>query len=100
MSNTEKLYSQVIGPVKPEIEVGSPVQYPPDTYKEYYSEDKMSIPWGWIIFFLVFIGALVGGFLYVKKKLVKKDRDEKSMEGVLMEVRVPRNNETEIGVAE
>jgi hypothetical protein len=44
--------------------------------------------------------ALVGGFLYAKKKLKKKDRDEKSMEGVLMEVRVPRNNEIEIGVAE
>jgi hypothetical protein len=100
MSNTDKLYSQVVGPVKPDIEVGSSVQYPSDTYDEYYGEDKASIPWGWIIFFLLFIGALVGGFLYVKRKLKKKDRDEKSMEGVLMEVRVPRNNEIEIGVAE
>lgn len=100
MSNTDNLYSQVIGPVKPEIEVGSSIQYPSDTYEEYYGENKTNIPWGWIIFFFVFVGALVGGFLYVKKKLKKKDRDEKSMEGVLMEVRVPRNNETEIGVAE
>jgi hypothetical protein len=100
MSNTDNLYSQVIGPTQPDIEVGSTVQYPSDTYGEYYGENEMNIPWGWIIFFFIFVGALIGGFLYAKKKLKKKDRDEKSMEGVLMEVRVPRNNEIEIGVAE
>jgi hypothetical protein len=93
-------YSQVIGPVRPEIEIGSTTQYPADTYDEYYGEGDVNIPWGWIIALFVFIGSLLSAFLYVRKKLKKKDRDEKAMEGVLMEVRVPRNNEVEIGVAE
>ena len=67
MSNMDNLYSQVIGPTKPEIEVGSTVQYPADTYDEYYGENEVNIPWGWIIFFFVFVGALVGGFLYAMK---------------------------------
>jgi len=86
--------------VRPDIETGSSVQYPNDTYDEYYGEDKVNIPWGLIIFFVVLISLLVGGFLYIKKKLKKIDRNDKAVEGVLMEVRVPRNNETEIGVAE
>ena len=100
MPNSKNTYSQTIGPRPPEIETGAPVQYPQDTYQEYYGQTGINIPWGWIIFFLILIISAVIGFLYVKKNLKKKDRDDKAMEGVLMEVRVPRNNEVEIGVAE
>lgn len=100
MPNSKEIYSQTIGPRPPEIETGSTVEYPQDTYDEYYGEREINIPWGWIIFFTILVAGLLGGFLYVKKKLKKKDRDDKAMEGVLMEVRVPRNNEVEIGVAE
>lgn len=100
MPNTKNIYSQLIGPTPPEIETGSTVQYPSDTYDEYYGEREINVPWGWIIFFTILLIFLVGGFLYVKKKLKKRDRNEKATDGVLMEVRVPRNNEVEIGVAE
>ena len=96
-------YSQLIGPVpteEPEIETGSNIVYSNDSYNEYYGNNNISIPWGWIILFLFLIGLLIVGFLYVQKKLRKKDRNEKSSDGILMEVRVPRNNELEIGVAE
>lgn len=103
MNSKEFTYSQLVGPVpstqKPEIETGSSVAYPKDTYQEYYGP-RASIPWGWIIFVLIIIGAVVGGFLYIQRRLRKKDRNIKAKDGVLMEVRVPRNNEVEIGVAE
>jgi len=103
MNPGEFTYSQLIGPVPkevPEIETGSNVEYPKDTYNDLYNQPTRSIPYGWIIFFILLIGSLVAGFLYIQKKLKKKDRDEKAMDGVLMEVRVPRNNEVELGVAE
>ncbi len=103
MNPGEFTYSQLIGPVPkeiPEIETGSNVEYPKDTYGDLYNQATRNIPYGWIIFFLLLVGGLVVGFLYIQKKLKKKDRDEKAMDGVLMEVRVPRNNEVELGVAE
>jgi hypothetical protein len=96
-------YSQLIGPVpvqKPEIETGSNVVYPKNTYEEYYTDKSLVLPWGWIFFFLILVGGVVVGFLGIKKKLKNRDRNEKATDGVLMEVRVPRNNELEIGVAE
>jgi len=103
MNLEHSVYSQIVGPVpvqEPEIEIGTGVQYPKDTYTDYYGEKEVNIPWGWIVFFVSLLLLLVGGFLFLMKKLKKKDRDEKAMDGVLMEVRVPRNNEIEIGVAE
>ena len=97
------VYSQTIGPIpvqEPKVEVGTNIQYPKDTYDEYYGEKGISIPWGWIIFSISLLTLLAVGLLFLVKKLKKKDRDEKALDGVLMEVRVPRNNETEIGVAE
>lgn len=91
-------YAQ-IGPV-PEITTGEVVNYPNDTYDEYYGEDEFSMPWGWIFGGIIFTSVLIGVFLWIRKKLIKKDRDDKAREGVLMEVRVPRDNEVEIGVAE
>jgi len=43
---------------------------------------------------------LVTMYFVVKKKLEKKDRDEKASKWTLFEVRVPRTNEVEIGEAE
>lgn len=103
MDFNEFTYSQIgPSPVKePEIEVGADVVYPDNSYEEYYGPGKaIDIPWGWIVFFLVLIISGVAGFLIVRKRLRKKDRNEKASDGVLMEVRVPRNNEVEIGVAE
>ncbi len=103
MDFNEFTYSQIgPSPVKePEIEIGADVVYPDNSYQEYYGPSKnIDIPWGWIVFFFVLIISGVIGFLVVRKRLRKKDRNEKASDGVLMEVRVPRNNEVEIGVAE
>ncbi len=96
-------YAQNIGPSpvkEPDIEIGSDVVYPDDSYTSLYGKESIDIPWGLIVFLLGII--LLGGlsFLYIKKKLRRKDRNEKASDGILMEVRVPRNNEVEIGVAE
>ncbi len=81
------------------IIVGDSVEYPKDSYGE-SSGSAFSIPWGWIIFVLViFVGGVVG-FLKIKERLKRKDRNEKAKDWILFEVRVPRGNETEIGVAE
>lgn len=56
---------------------------------------------GVIIAIIVLIG--VAGFFIVRfyrDLLQKKDRDEKTSSGVIFEVKVPRGNEIEIGVAE
>lgn len=103
MDFNEFTYSQIgPSPVKePEIEIGADVVYPDNSYQEYYGPSKnIDIPWGWIVFFFVLIISGIIGFLVVRKRLRKKDRNEKASDGVLMEVRVPRNNEVEIGVAE
>ena len=102
-NNPEIIYSQAMGPVPTanvEINPGESVVYPDDTYSEYYDKESFQMPWGWIIGILVFAGALVGAFFWIKDKLKRKDRNEKANAGVLMEVRVPRDNEIEIGVAE
>ena len=97
------IYTQTLGPVleeKPDIETGSSVLYPKDTYGEMYGPKEINIPWGWIIAIFLLVGVCVAAFLFVRKKLRNKDRNEKASDGVLMEVQVPSGNETEIGVAE
>lgn len=79
-------------PVKP----GTQTQYPADSY----NTGEINIAWGWIIALLVFVGLLVGAYLFMKKKLERKDRDEKASKWTIFEVRVPRTNEIEIGEAE
>ena len=97
------IYAQTFGPTledNTEIETGTSTLYPKDTYGDMYGPKEINIPWGWILLVLILIGIGVGVFLYVRKKLLTKDRNEKASEGVLMEVQVPSGNETEIGVAE
>lgn len=88
------LYTQVVGPVPKET--NSTVKYPDNSY----SVQNIKIPWGWIIFAILLITTCVVAFFLARKKLRKKDRNEKANDGVLMEVRVLRDNEVEIGSAE
>ncbi len=82
-----------------DIVVGEPIEYPKDTYDE-LTNDDINIPWGWIFFAIAIISICVLVFLKIKDRLKRKDRNEKAKDWVLFEVRVPRGNETEIGVAE
>ncbi|MCC7290201.1 type IV secretion system DNA-binding domain-containing protein, partial [bacterium] len=99
-----QVYSQVIGPVQPGDGVvpGEVINYPQDSYN--VPQPGTAFQWGGIvtlfIFILLFAGAIGGLIYYYMNLLKKKDRDEKTKSGVLFEVRVPRGNETEIGVAE
>ncbi len=82
-----------------DIVVGDSVEYPKDSYDEFTNND-INIPWGWIFFTIAVISLGILGFLKIKDRLKRKDRNEKAKNWVLFEVRVPRGNETEIGVAE
>ncbi|MBD3328991.1 DUF87 domain-containing protein [Candidatus Dojkabacteria bacterium] len=107
----EKAYGQTIGPRPPEtITPGSQTVQPSETTTEVRYEDDafaalnrlkyIRIPW---VSILIGIAALftLGFLIYLyAKSLKKKDQDDKSKDGVLFEVRVPRGNELEIGVAE
>ncbi len=96
----EYIFSQV-GPMPSDedIVVAEPKEYPKDTYGN-INDNGARFPWGWLIFFVIFISSLVFAFLRLKKLLQKKDRNEKAKEWTIFEVRVPKGNETEIGVAE
>lgn len=90
-----------IGPMPDEeISVGDQIEYPKDSYAEQTKSAMSDIPWSLIISVIVGIVILVIAFLRVKDRLKRKDRNEKAKDWVLYEVRVPRGNETEIGVAE
>ena len=93
----EEIYSQV-GPMPSTdvVQPGTQTEYPRDSY----NRGGFTIPWGWITFLLIFIGSLVAVYFVIKKRLEKKDRDEKASRWTLFEVRVPRTNEIEIGEAE
>lgn len=58
------------------------------------------IPWGWIIGILLLAALGYGAFYFYSRFLKRKNRDGKSKDGVLFEVRVSKENELEIGVAE
>lgn len=94
----EYLFTQ-IGPMPENVVVGDQVEYPKDSYGE-ATNSSFSAPWGWIIFAVIMIVGGVLGFLAIKERLKRKDRNEKAKEWSMFEVRVPRGNETEIGVAE
>lgn len=82
-----------------DITVGDQIEYPNDAYGE-RNQFGIDVPWGWIIFGIAIIVGVVHAFLKIKDRLKRKDRNEKAKEWALFEIRVPRGNETEIGVAE
>lgn len=100
---TNLIYSQTIGPVQPgDITPGENVVYPTDSYNA--DTDGFGATFGvvlaWIFVIAIIVGGLVGLAYYYINILKRRDRDEKSSSGVLLEVRVPRGNEIEVGVAE
>lgn len=96
------VYSQVIGPIQPgEVTPGQNVIYPPDSYPDPNGSDAtFGSIFATILLVTIVIGAIVGAIYYYINFLKRRDRDEKSSTGVLFEVRVPRGNEIEVGVAE
>ena len=79
MTTDEYVYAQSVGPVPitdPDIETGSNVEYPKDSFSEYYGSKEISIPWVWIILLFVLIISATLGFLFMQKKLKKKDRED------------------------
>jgi len=97
----EYIFSQV-GPMPSDddVVVAEPREYPKDSYEEFTGGSTEFFPWGWLIFFVFVCVSLVLSFLRLRKILQKKDRDEKARDWAIFEVRVPKGNETEIGVAE
>ncbi len=91
-----EVYSQMISPVEEETQV---VEDP------VVVEEGGDRPSGgfdlFIMFLAVFVIAVITGIVYFTIRYLKlKDRDEKAKDWILYEVRVPKNNEIEIGVAE
>ncbi|HVX92934.1 MAG TPA: hypothetical protein VHA74_02345, partial [Candidatus Dojkabacteria bacterium] len=89
------LLAQVVGPVQP----GSDVTYPNNSLGSVNVTSWVSLAIPLLIIVLILGLIALGVYLYLQF-LKHKDRDEKSKNGVLMEVKVTRDNETEIGVAE
>ncbi len=82
-----------------EVIVDEEIQYPDNDQVE------TSGSFFWVIaillLFLVLVVAGVGlGAYYYSKLLKKKDSERKTRDGVLFEVKVPKGNEMEIGIAE
>ena len=76
------------------------VQFGTSTTQAPYPTAVSDIPWGLIGLAILLIAGVVVAFFAVRRKLLKDDRNEKASDGVLLEVRVPKENEVEIGVAE
>ena len=94
------IYSEVFGPsIEENTTPEESMSYPDDSYGELV-ESKNSFPWGWLSFVIVLIVSASLGYLWFKKKLLRKDSNEKVMDNVTFEVKISRQNEIEIGVAE
>lgn len=82
-----------------EVIIADPKQYPKDTYGE-MTGSGFTFPWGILVLLVLIAGLGVFSFFKIRKKLQKRDRNDKAKDWILYEVRVPRGNETEVGVAE
>ena len=95
------IYSQVFGPsIEVESSPGETVSYTDNTYGDLSNHWYDNVPWGWISFSILIISLTVGAFLWLKSKLLRKDSNEKVRDTVTFEIKVSRQNEIEIGVAE
>ena len=90
------------------IKAGSDTEYSLNSYEDYYGTKNTPIidnngsglyfgPWAFVLVFLMLIILVV---LYVRRILIRKDRNNKTKDSVLIEVRVQRDGEEEIGAAE
>lgn len=95
--DNEVIFSQLITPSEePEVEqqvVESQPEEPVVTFMK-------GIDWVLILVLLVLAGVVAVVGYFTMKYLRLKDRDEKAKDWTLFEVRVPKDNETEVGVAE
>lgn len=95
------IYAEVFGPsIEENTTPEESASYPDDTYGDLIESGSSHISWGWISFFIIFIIFVVLLFFWFKKKMLRKDSNEKVRDTVTFEVKVPRQNEVEIGVAE
>lgn len=99
------LYLAQVGPQAPgNSTTSTEVQYPNNSIVEESSGGIFSfISVGLILslIFLLMLGGAIGvGIYYYMNTLKRKDREDKTKDGVLFEIKVPRENEIEIGVAE
>ncbi|MBI2356714.1 type IV secretory system conjugative DNA transfer family protein [Candidatus Dojkabacteria bacterium] len=99
---TNLVYSQTIGPIQPgDVTPGENVVYPQDSLGETDGSNITFVSvFMWVLLISLLIGGIIGALYYYSNILKRKDRDEKSKLGVLIEVRAPRGNELEVGVAE
>lgn len=88
------LIAQTIGPV-PSNNTTSTRQEPVIT-----RDNDYGYLWGVIPALIIIIALGVFFVLFMIKKFKKDDRAEKTKKGIVMEIKVPRGNEIEIGVAE
>lgn len=96
----ENLLIAQVGPV-PGTDTNTGTEYPDDSYTEPDGPSIWSqIPWALIIFFILLLTGIGVGLYFFAQKLKGEDRDKKTKEGVLFEVKVSKENELEIGVAE
>ncbi len=86
-----KLLVQVSGPL--------PSQDYPDDILDRSTSTGLEFNFFWFFFFLLLALLFFGAYVFMMY-LRKKDREEKTKHGVLLEVKVPNINEWEIGVAE
>lgn len=95
------IYSEVFGPsIEENTTPEETASYPDDTYGELVRNDETGFQWGWVFLFISFLLFVAGVFFWFKKKLLRKDSNEKVLDNVTFEVKIPRQNEIEIGVAE
>lgn len=95
------LIAQTVGPTPPGSEqTNGETVFPDDAYGD-NNGGAMLFTWLLLLLFVALLIASGAGLLYLyMNQLKRKDRADKTKEGVLFEVKVPRDNETEIGVAE
>ena len=91
-----------------DIKAGSDAEYSLNSYEDYYGvkntpiidNNSSGLYFGPLAFILVFLILIILVVLYVRRVLIKRDRNNKTKDSVLIEVRVPRDGEEEIGAAE
>jgi hypothetical protein len=88
------------GPV-PNQNTGTETQYPDDAYNNPEAQSFWSqIPWFGITITIILLSGVAVALYFYAQKLKGEDRDKKTKDGVLFEVKVSKENELEIGVAE